>query len=85
MIAVGFEPTKHMQEILSLSPLTARERYQKVPPGFEPRSLDSKSKVLTILHHETKSIHGGTRTRNLLIRSQTRYPVAPHGHALNTL
>ena len=23
--AVGFEPTKHMQQILSLSPLTARE------------------------------------------------------------
>ena len=31
MVAVGFEPTKHMQAILSRSPLTARERYLENP------------------------------------------------------
>jgi hypothetical protein len=28
MIEVGFEPTKHMQQILSLPPLTTRELNQ---------------------------------------------------------
>ena len=34
MVAVGFEPTKHMQAILSRSPLTARERYLRLIKVF---------------------------------------------------
>ena len=44
MVAVGFEPTKHMQAILSRSPLTARERYLENPVilpyvGLEPTTF----------------------------------------------
>jgi hypothetical protein len=37
LIVMGFEPTKHMQAILSRSPLTAREHYLNLPHvGLEP-------------------------------------------------
>ena len=72
MIAVGFEPTKHMQEILSLSPLTARERYHlpeiNYSGNYTKGSYTSSNYTLC-----------GTRTHNLQIRSLTRYPVAPIG------
>ena len=85
---------------------------KKVLPGFEPGSLDSKSKVLTITPQDQLSLREikpftsgfepknyqpirlialpfklvnitpyGTRTRNLQIRSLTRYPIALMGPA----
>ena len=50
--------------------------------GFEPAKLTHKIlslAPLTRLGNAVFGIHDGIRTRNLQIRSLTRYPVAPHG------
>jgi hypothetical protein len=42
MHEVGFEPTKHMHQILSLAPLTAREPMQVSTVGLEPTTTRLK-------------------------------------------
>ena len=55
MIAVGFEPTKHIARDLESLPFDRSGTLPKeVSPGFEPGSLDSKSKVLTITPRDHK-------------------------------
>ena len=54
---------------------------KKVVKGLERSKCIAnylKSSII-ILGNATKCIHDGIRTRNLQIRSLTRYPVAPHG------
>ena len=53
-----------------------------VTVGFEPTkrdALDLKSSPVDQAWVRYQCIHDGIRTRNLQIRSLTRYPVAPHG------
>ena len=53
-----------------------------VTVGFEPTkhdALDLKSSPVDQAWVRYHCIHDGIRTRNLQIRSLTRYPVAPHG------
>ena len=60
--------------------------------GIEPRSLTWKASILTIeplMQKKEKLILSflttptETRTQNLVIRSHTRYPIAPLGHRQN--
>ena len=53
---VGFEPTKPYgtSALNWTGSFNHLDTHTEVSPGFEPGSLDSKSKVLTRLHHETK-------------------------------
>ena len=55
----------------------------KETPGIEPgtyrTAVDCSTPELYLQYLDTPS---GTRTRNLQIRSLTRYPVAPHGRGL---
>ena len=53
-----------------------------VTVGFEPTkhdALDLKSSPVDQAWVRYQYIHDGIRTRNLQIRSLTRYPIAPHG------
>ena len=53
-----------------------------VAEGFEPSKRDAsdlKSLPFDQTRERYQCIHDGDRTRNLQIRSLTRYPVAPHG------
>ena len=57
-----------------------------VTVGFEPTkhdALDLKSSPVDQTWVRYQYIHDGIRTRNLQIRSLTRYPVAPHGQLYN--
>jgi hypothetical protein len=58
MTRVGFEPTKLAQEILSLSPLTARESCHMLQPGIGPGSTAWKA-VMLPLHHCSKTLTVG--------------------------
>ena len=67
---VGFEPTKHNASELESDPF-------------------DRSGICTYLIYKIKMIfkfiHDGIRTRNLQIRSLTRYPIAPHGLLINEI
>ena len=54
---VGFEPTKPYgtSALNWTGSFNHLDTHTEVSPGFEPGSLDSKSKVLTKLHHETRA------------------------------
>ena len=43
MVGVGFEPTKPKQQILSLSPLTARESNQRDKPFKTPLKIKGQT------------------------------------------
>ena len=47
---------------------------KEVLPGFEPGSPDSESEVLTS-YTIRPNTPGGTRTHNLILRRDTRYPL----------
>ena len=69
--------------------LTTRTRHQiKVPPGFEPRTTDSKSAVITKLHYRTIWIiykwpctQWGSNPRGLTPTRTWVWRLRPLGHA----
>ncbi len=65
MTRVGFEPTKLTQEILSLSPLTARESCHMLQPGIGPGSTAWKA-VMLPLHHCSKNVNSCYRFKETL-------------------
>ena len=69
--------------------LTTRTRHQiKVPPGFEPRTTDSKSAVITELHYRTiwsfindHCTQWGSNPRGLTPTRTWVWRLRPLGHA----
>ena len=48
--------------------------------GFEPATLWSQTRCATKLRYFPNGVPGETRTPNLLIRSQTLYPIELRAH-----
>ena len=72
VVAVGFEPTKHMQAILSRSPLTAREHYLCTSCGIWTHNPQIRSLMRYPIAPMRQSSHTGTRTRVGWVK--TSYP-----------